>query len=374
MKTPFYGHERQYHNMKKEIDAAIASVLDSGQYVLGPQVKKFEEELAQYFGCKIALGLNSGTDALWLPLMALEIGAGDEVITTSNTFFATVEAIWIAGAKVVFADSRRDTNNIDPSLIEARITPKTKALMPVHLYGQPAEMDRIWAIAKKHNLAVIEDNAQSIDSRGKDFKLMDGSDAMGTSFIIQKNLGCFGDGGALVTNREDIFRRCEALRNHGSYKRSHHSFGFNSRLDSIHAAVLSVKLKHITEWSDRRIEVAGMYTKGLKDSGLKLPTVLPGYRHVFHLYVIETPQRDDMLKFLNDAGVDAKSHYPIAIHKQQGFPWGKDVDWNFRLTNTEANAAECMSLPMFPEIRQDEIDYTIEKCVEFCRKNKRTGD
>ena len=370
MKVAFYGHERQYHNLKKDIDAAILSVLESGQYVLGPQVKKFEEELARYFGVKYALGLNSGTDALWLPLMAMNIGPGDEVITTANTFFATAEAIWIAGAKVVFVDSRRDTNNIDPALIEAKITPKTKALMPVHLYGQAAEMDKIWAIAKKHKLAVIEDNAQSIDSRGANFKLMEQSDAMGCSFIIQKNLGCFGDGGALLTNREDIFTRCEALRNHGSYKRSHHSYGFNSRLDSIHAAVLSVKLKQITKWSDRRIEIAGMYTKGLKSSGLKLPTVLPGYRHVFHLYVIETPKRDAMLKFLCDSGIDAKTHYPIAIHQQQGFPWGKDVDKNFKVPNAEANSAQCISLPMFPELQQDEIDYTIEKCLEFCAKNK----
>ena len=368
MKAPFYGHERQYHNLKKDIDAAISSVLESGQYVLGPQVKKFEEELAQYFGVKYALGLNSGTDALWLPLMAMDIGPGDEVITTSNTFFATAEGIWIAGAKVVFVDSRRDTNNIDPRLIEAKITPKTKAIMPVHLYGQAAEMDKIWAIARKHKLAVIEDNAQSLDSRGQSFKLMDQSDAMGTSFIIQKNLGCFGDGGALLTNREDIHKRCEALRNHGSYKRSHHSYGFNSRLDSIHAAVLSIKLKHITEWSDRRIEVAGMYTKGLAGTGLKLPTVLPGYRHVFHLYVVETPKRDEMLQHLNDEGVDAKSHYPIAIHQQQGFPWGRDVDPKFSVPNTEANAAQCVSLPIFPEIRQDEIDYTIEKCIAFCKK------
>jgi dTDP-4-amino-4,6-dideoxygalactose transaminase len=297
------------------------------------------------------------------------IGPGDEVITTSNTFFATAEAVWIAGAKVVLVDSRKDTANIDPSLIEAKITPKTKAILPVHLYGQPAEMDKIWAIAAKHKLLVLEDNAQSIDSRGANFKLMDRSDAMGCSFIIQKNLGCFGDGGAVLTNREDIYKQCEAQRNHGSYQRSHHSYGFNSRLDSLHAAVLSVKLKHITEWSDRRIEVARLYSKGLKDTGLKLPVTLTGYRHVFHLYVIETPKRDAMLKFLNDSGIDAKTHYPIAIHQQDGFPWGKDVDMSFTLPNAEANAATCISLPMYPELQQDEIDYTIEKCIEFCKKN-----
>ena len=367
MKVSFYGHVRQYHNLKSEIDAAISDVLESGQYVLGPYIPKFEKELTEYFGTQYAITCNSGTDALWLVFMALGIGPGDEVITTSNTFFATAEAVWIAGAKVVFVDSRRDTNNIDPALIEAKINSKTKAIVPVHLYGQAAEMDKIWALAKKHNLFVIEDCAQAIDARGDSFKLCEKSDALCTSFIIQKNLGCFGDGGAIVTNREDITKKITAMRNHGSYQRSHHSYGFNSRLDSIHAATLSVKLKHITEWSDRRIALAKQYDKGLKDCGLTLPTTLPGYRHVFHLYVIETPKRDEMLAFLNDSGIDAKCHYPIAIHQQDGFPWGKEVDPVFSLPNTEENAAHCISLPLFPELQDDEIQYVIEKCREFCK-------
>ena len=367
MKVGFYGHVRQYHNIKADLDKAISDVLESGGYVMGPTLKRFEGELAAYFGTEYAVGCNSGTDALWLVFMALGIGEGDEVITTTNTFFATAEAIWIAGARVVFVDSRRDTNNIDPALLEARITPRTKAIVPVHLYGQAAEMDKIWAIAEKHNLAVIEDCAQAIDAGGDNFKLCGKSDALCTSFIIQKNLGTFGDGGAIVTNRKDITDCVLALRNHGSYKRSHHTYGFNSRLDDLHAGILSVKLKHITAWTDRRIEIAKCYDAGLKDCGLALPTTLPGYRHAFHLYVIETPKRDEMLKFLNDNGIDAKTHYPIAIHQQDGFPWGRDVDTDICVPNSEENAAQCISLPMYPELQDDEVDYVIEKCVQFCR-------
>ncbi|MBT3378349.1 MAG: DegT/DnrJ/EryC1/StrS family aminotransferase [Lentisphaerae bacterium] len=368
MDVAFYGHTRQYSNLKEELDAAILSVLESGKYVMGPAGAKFEAELAEYFGTKHAIGCNSGTDALWLVFMALGIGPGDEVITTTNTFFATAEAIWIAGAKAVFVDSRRDTNNIDPDLLEAKITPKTKAIVPVHLYGQAAEMDKIWAIAEKHDLFVIEDCAQAIDAKGDTFELCEKSDALCTSFIIQKNLGTFGDSGGIVTNRDDIKERITAMRNHGSYERSHHTYGFNSRLDDIHAAVLSVKLKYITAWTDRRIEIAKRYDAELADCGLTLPTKLPGYRHVFHLYVVETEKRDELLTFLNDNGIDAKTHYPIAIHQQNGFPWGKDTDMDICTPNAEANAAECVSLPMFPELTDDEVDCVIAKVREFCGK------
>lgn len=371
MQVGFYGHTRQYHNVKQEIDAAISKVLESGAYVMGPALTQFEEELAAFHGMKYAVGLNSGTDGLWLPLMALGIGAGDEVITTTNTFFATAEAIWIAGATAVFVDSHPLTNNIDPDKIEAAITPKTKAIMPVHLYGQCAQMDKIAAIAKKHNLHVIEDNAQSFDAAGDTFKIGELSDAVSTSFIIQKNLGCFGDGGAIVTNNEKIASEVKRLRNHGSLKRSVHSFGFNSRLDDIHAAVLSVKLKHIHAWNDQRIQHAARYTEGLQGLPITLPTVLPGYRHVFHLYIIEVldGKRDQMLNWLNENGVDAKSHYPIAIHQQDGYPWGKEARIHGDISNSVRNAANCISLPMFPELKNEEIDFTIEKVREYLKKN-----
>jgi len=373
MEVSFYGHVRQYQNLKAELDKAYVDVMMSGQYVMGPALARFEKELAEYFGTKYAVGINSGTDGLWLPLLALGIGEGDEVITTTNTFFATAEAIWIAGATAVFVDCDPRTKNIDPAKIEEAITPKTKAIFPVHLYGQCAEMDKINAIAKKHNLIVVEDCAQAIDAAGANFKIGELSDAVSTSFITQKNLGTYGDGGAIATNREDITTGVKRLRNHGSLKRSVHSYGFNSRLDDLHAAFLSVKLKHITAWSDRRREIAGMYSKALAGvtDKLQLPYELPGYRHVFHLYVVETlnGKRDEFTKFLNDQGVDAKQHYPIAIHQQEDYPWGKQARIVGPQTNSEWNAANCVSLPMFPELTQDEIDYSIEKVLDWCKKN-----
>jgi dTDP-4-amino-4,6-dideoxygalactose transaminase len=368
IKVPFYGHVRQYHNIKKEIDGAISKVLESGNYVMGPALKQFEGDLAQYFGMKHAVGLNSGTDALWLVFMALGIKKGDEIITTANTFFATAEAIWIAGAKAVFVDCDPKTKNIDPAKIEAAITPRTKAIVPVHLYGLCADLKAVSEIAKKHKLFVVEDNAQSIDAHGPGWKQGELSDALCTSFIIQKNLGTFGDGGAVVTNRPDIEATVRKLRNHGSTVRSVHSMGYNSRLDDLHAAILSVKLKYITKWTDRRREIADRYTKGLKGTSYSLPYEPPGYRHAYHLYVIEHPKRDDLEKFLVNAGVDAKIHYPIAIHQQEGYPWGQAADAKPNVPNCEKNAAQCLSLPMFPELTNDEVDYAIEQCVKWDRQ------
>ena len=361
MKVGFYGHVRQYHNLKEEIDAAILEVLESGKYVMGPTLARFEKELAAYWGTKHAIGCNSGTDALWLVFMALGIGPGDEVITVANTFFATAEAIWIAGAKSVFVEIEPDTCNIDATKIEAAITDKTKAIVPVHLYGQMADMAAIAEIARKHNLLVIEDTAQSIDAAGPGFKSGELSDAVCTSFIIQKNLGTFGDSGAITTNRDDIVDRICALRNHGSLKRSHHTMGYNSRLDDLHAGILSVKLRRITEWSDRRREIAAMYTEGLQVlPWIQLPYEKPGYRHVYHLYVIEVDNRDEMLQYLSDRGVDAKTHYPIPIHEQEGYPWGQPADLDVLLPLTERHASRVISLPMFPELKQEEIDYVID--------------
>lgn len=372
MQVPFYGHVKQYQNIQAEIDANIKEVLESGQYVMGPMLKRFEQELAEYCGTKYAIGVGNGTDAIWLSLMALGIGPGDECITTTNTFFATAEAIWIAGATAVFVDSDPKTNCIDPSKIEAAITPKTKAIIPVHLYGQCADMKAIRQIADKHKLFVIEDNAQAFGAAGDGFKIAELSDATSTSFIIQKNLGTFGDGGAVVTNNEQVDRVVRRLRNHGSEKRSCHSYGFNSRLDDLHAGVLSAKLKHIDEWNDQRIKWAARYTAGLAGAKtLTLPYVMPGYRHIFHLYVIETAkaeQRDHLLGFLNDAGIDAKCHYPIAIHQQEGYPWGKQARIAGPIPNSERNAGCCISLPMFPELTEAEIDYTIEKVLEWDAK------
>jgi dTDP-4-amino-4,6-dideoxygalactose transaminase len=365
MKVPFYGHVRQYHNIQRELDDAIQSVLESNQYVMGPALKQFEQQLAGYFGLKHAVGVNSGTDALWLVFLALGIQPGDEIITTANTFFATAEAIWIVDAKAVFVDSDPKTRNIDPAKIEAAITPRTRAIVPVHLYGLCADMKAISQIARKHNLFVVEDSAQAIDGHGDGWKQGELSDAVCTSFIIQKNLGTFGDGGAVVTNRDDVAAEILRLRNHGSVQRSVHTMGYNSRLDDLHAAILGVKLRYITRWTDRRREIAARYTQGLQGTSLTLPSEPSGYRHVYHLYVVEHPKRDSLERFLLDNGVDAKLHYPIAIHQQEGYPWGKRADLKPHVPNSEQNAATCLSLPMFPELTDDEVDYTIEQCVRW---------
>lgn len=367
VKVPFYGHVRQYHNLKADIDKAIVDVLESGTYTMGPTLKRFESEFAEYMGMKHAIGVNSGTDALWLTFLALGLGKGDEIITTSNTFFATAEAIWLIGATPVFVDVEPDTRNIDVTLIEEKITPKTKAIVPVHLYGQPANMPEIRKIADKYNLIVVEDCAQAVGARGDTWKIGELSDAVATSFITAKNLGTFGDGGAVVTNRDDIVEPIMKLRNHGSVKRSYHSVGWNSRLDDIHAGILSVKLKHIDEFNDARIERAGWYNEFLKDSGIKLPYCKPGYRHVYHLYVIETPGRDDLQEFLKEErGVIALTNYPIAIHQQEGFPFGAG-DPHPVLPETEKNAANCLSLPIYPELTYDECKYVADSVLEWTR-------
>jgi dTDP-4-amino-4,6-dideoxygalactose transaminase len=369
MQVGFYGHVRQYKNIQAEIDANIKRVIESGEYVQGPMLKQFEQELAAFHGTAHAIGVGNGTDAIWLALMAMGIGPGDEVITHPNTFFATAEAIWIAGATAVFVDCDPKTKCIDPAKIEAAITAKTKAIIPVHLYGQCADMPAIKAVADKHKLRIIEDNAQAIDAAGESFKIGQLSDATSISFIIQKNLGTFGDGGALVTNNPEIDGQVRKLRNHGSNKRNVHSFGFNSRLDDIHAGILSAKLKHIQKWNDHRIQWADRYTAGLKKAvSIDLPYVRPGYRHVFHLYVIETKNpahRDQLLDFLVKNGIDAKTHYSIAIHKQEGYPWGKQARIVGSVENAERNAASCISLPMYPELTANEVDYVVAKVLEW---------
>ena len=369
MKVEFYGHVRQYHSIRSEIDRNLQAVLLSGQYVMGPMLKRFEGELAAYHGTKYAVGVGNGTDAIWLALMALGVGPGDEVITHPNTFFATAEAIWIAGATAVFVDCDAATKCIAPAKIEAAITPRTKAIIPVHLYGQCADMKAIRKVADRHRLLVIEDNAQAIGAHGDGFRIAQLSDAATISFIIQKNLGTFGDGGAVVTNNEKMDAAIRKLRNHGSNARNVHSFGFNSRLDDLHAGILSAKLKHIDAWNDLRRQWAARYTAGLKGAkNFTLPTERRGYRHVFHLYVIETrtpEQRDALLKFLNDSGIDAKTHYSIVIHQQAGYPWDKGARIVGSLANAERNAATCISLPMFPELTGPEVDYVIAKTLEW---------
>jgi len=360
----FYGHVRQYHNLKADIDKAILDVLESGSYVLGPQLVKFEEELAAYTNVRETVGVNSGTDALLLVFLGLGLGPDDEIITTSNTFFATAEAIWLAGATPVFVDSDPKTRNIDVTKIEAAITSKTRAIVPVHLYGLPANMPEIANIAKAHDLFVVEDCAQAIGARGDQFAIGQLSDAVCLSFIIQKNLGCFGDGGAVATNNKDLATTIRKLRNHGSLQRSYHSIGYNSRLDDIHAAVLRVKLKHVDEWSDRRRQIARLYDQGLAELPMTLPFKPPGYEHVYHLYVIESAERDKLQAYLNLKGITALTHYPIAIHQQEGVPWERAARFT-SLPVTEKSAASVLSLPMYPELTNKEVERVIEEVLNW---------
>jgi dTDP-4-amino-4,6-dideoxygalactose transaminase len=360
----FYGHVKQYHNLKAEIDQAILDVLESGSYVLGPQLVKFEEELARYMNLAETVGVNSGTDALLLVFVALGLGPGDEIITTSNTFFATAEAIWLVGATPVLVDSDPKTRNIDVTKIEAAITSKTRAIVPVHLYGLAANMPEIAKIARAHNLFVVEDCAQAIGARGGHFALGELSDAVCLSFIIQKNLGCFGDGGAVATSNQDLATTIRKLRNHGSLKRSYHSIGYNSRLDDIHAAVLGVKLKHVNEWSERRREIARLYDRGLAQAPLTLPFTPPGYEHVYHLYVVESDDRDGLQTHLSSKGITALTHYPIAIHQQEGFPWRHPVRVT-ALPVTERSVVSLLSLPMYPELSNQEVERVIEEVLNW---------
>jgi len=368
----FYGHVRQYHNLKTEIDQAIHEVLESGSYVLGPQLAKFEEELARYMNAKEAVGLNSGTDALLLVFLGLGIGPGDEVITTSNTFFATAEAIWLAGATPVFVDSELKTRNIDVSKIKAAITSKTRAIVPVHLYGLAANMPAIAEIAKAHDLFVVEDCAQAIGARGNSFRIGEFSDAVCLSFIIQKNLGCFGDGGAVTTDNPELAAHIRKLRNHGSLKRSHHSIGYNSRLDDLHAAVLRVKLKRVDQWSQRRRDLARIYDESLREAAMALPFTPAGYEHVYHLYVIECEGRDALQAYLASKGITALTHYPIAIHQQEGFPWGHPARVN-ALPVTEKSAASVLSLPMYPELTEQEVRRVVEEILTWETDQKQLG-
>jgi dTDP-4-amino-4,6-dideoxygalactose transaminase len=359
MKVGFHNLTRQYHSLKPAIDAAIQEVLESGVYVLGPRLEKFERELAGHCQMNHAVGVNSGTDALWLTLKALGIGAGDEVILTANTYFATAEAIWITGATAVFVDIEPQTYNIEPSLIERAVTSRTKAIIPVHLYGLPARMREVAAIARKYKLLVIEDCAQALGARGDDFRLGELSDAMCVSFTPQKNLGAYGDGGAILTNRMELAVRVKKMRNHGSPRSGTYSMGYNSRLDEIQAAILSVKLRELDRWVARRRAIAQSYRDGLAKTSLRLPTEQPGLVHTYQFFAVQSDRRDGLQAYLAEQEITAMAHYPRAIHQQENFPWGMNARIAGSLEHTERAAARVLSLPLYPEMTGEEIDYVI---------------
>lgn len=346
---PFLNLGASYRELKSEIDPAVARVLDSGCYILGPEVEAFEAEWASYCEANHAVGLANGLDALILALRALGVGPGDEVIVPSNTYIATWLAVSAVGATPVPVEPDPATHNIDPTRIAAVITPKTKVLLPVHLYGQPADMDRILMLARQHGLAVVEDAAQAHGARYKGRRIGAHGDIVCWSFYPGKNLGALGDGGAITTNRADLADKVQVLRNYGSrMKYVNEVQGVNSRLDPIQAAVLRVKLMHLDDWTNRRRTIADIYTKGLAESGLILPYVPEWADPAWHLYVVRSPERDAMQARLDTAGIGTLVHYPIAPHMQDAYAeLGIVAD---ALPLARHLADEVLSLPIGPQL------------------------
>jgi len=370
MQIPILDSKRQYEKIGAEIEREVIETLRSGSYILGKHNKAFEEEIAKYTGAKHAIALNSGTDALHLALRALDIGAGDEVITVAFTFVATTEAIGIVGAKPVFVDIDPNTFNIDVKKIENAITPRTKAILPVHLYGQPCDMDIIIDIARRHDLFVIEDACQAIGATYKGKMVGTIGDVGCFSFYPTKNLGAMGDGGLLTTNSSVVKDRVIALRNHGGAVRYYHDeIGVNSRLDEIQAAILRVKLKHINEWNKKRRENAQRYNDLFKNhSEIVTPSELSDTYCVYHQYTVKVPNRDEVHKMLQERGVGAMIYYPVPLHLQKvhanlGMEKGA-------LPATERNTELVMSLPMFPELTADEQKYIANTLIECLAATK----
>jgi dTDP-4-amino-4,6-dideoxygalactose transaminase len=351
---PMVDLKRQYHALKNEINAAIGDVLEQTQFILGPNVSKLEEEIAAYHGLPYAIGVANGTDALLLALRACGIGAGDEIITTPFTFIATAEVIALLNAIPVFVDICPDTFNIDCNKIADKITKKTRAIIPVHLFGHPADMGPISEIAKKHNLKVIEDCAQAFGARYNGSKVGTIGDIGCFSFFPSKNLAGYGDGGMVITKSEEIAKQIKTLRNHGSAERYYHqTVGYNSRLDEIQAAIIRIKLKKIDQFNDARRQNAAAYCSAIKRKDIILPSVDSGCEHVYHQFTIRTKNRDDLSKVLQDNGIASAVYYPVPLHKQEVFV--KMYNSPIGLPQSEKCAGEVLSLPMFPELNKEEI-------------------
>ncbi len=365
MKIPLLDLKAQYKPMRAEIGDAIQRILDAQSFILGQEVIDLEREIARYCGTAFAVGVASGTDALYLALKAMGIGQGDEVITTPFTFIATGGAIHNAGARPVLCDIDPKTYNIDPQKIGKHITKKTKAIMPVHLYGLCADMDSVNAVARKNGLKVVEDNAQAIGAtyKGKVAGSMGG--AGGISFFPGKNLGAFGDAGAVVTNDEKLAEVIKKLRVHGSKsKYVHEMVGINSRLDNLQAAILLVKLKYLDGWTKKRQENAAYYNEQLKGLPLVTPFVPEYCTHVYHQYTIRVPGvRDGLMKFLNDNGVEARTYYPIPLHLQECFKSLGYKEGDF--PESEKAMKEVVSLPVYAELAVQQKDYVVGKIREF---------
>lgn len=372
MNIPFVDLKAQYHAIQPEVNAAIADVLENTDFILGRAVGEFEEAFAAYCDTEYAIGVDSGYSALELILRAYDIGPGDEVITAANTFVATVLAITMCGATPVLVDADPVTYNLDPNQLEAAITPATRAILPVHLYGQPAEMDPIVTIARKHGLLVFEDAAQGHGGRYHGRRVGALSDAAAFSFYPGKNLGAYGDGGAVVTNDRTVADRLRLLRNLGQrVKYQHEVKGFNRRLDTIQAAVLKTKLPHLDQWNAQRRRAAADYQRQLAGiPGVVTPSVAKDVEHVYHLYVIRTPNRDAMQECLKKAGVATGLHYPTPIHLQQAYGELGYQRGDFPVT--EGLAADILSLPIYPELTSDMVAYVAETIHQFVTASAET--
>lgn len=364
MNIPMVNLKKQYQSIKTEIQEAISRVLEEASFIMGPDVRHLENEIAQYCGARHAIGVGSGTEALHISLLVLGINPKDEVIVPTFTFIATSEVISIIGAKPVFADIDPDTFNISINDLKKKITPKTRCIIPVHLYGQPADMDKILQIAKEHNLIIIEDCAQAMGAEWKGKKAGTLGDAGCLSFFPSKNLGGYGDGGMILTNRDEVAEKARAIRVHGSSKKYfHHTIGFNSRLDTLQAAILRVKLRYLDKWNDNRRQSAALYDRALKNSSFITPKVTGSVKHVYHQYTIKTPMRNKLQEFLKEKGISSMIYYPLCLHLQEVY---KDLNLKKGdFPNAEKLQEEVISLPMCPELSPGEIKHITDSLIEF---------
>ncbi|MGA9348262.1 MAG: DegT/DnrJ/EryC1/StrS family aminotransferase [Anaerolineae bacterium] len=363
---PIVDLKAQYESIKDEINEAIQGVLESGHFILGPNVEALERGVAEYCECHYGVGVASGTDALRLSLHALGIGPGDEVITTPFTFIATANTISHMGAIPVFVDIDSRTYNVDPAKIEQAITERTKAILSVHLYGHPADMGSIMEIAKRYGLRVIEDCAQAIGAEYKRQRVASFGDVGCLSFYPTKNLGAYGDGGLVVTNDPEVAERVDILRRQGGRVKYHAEvLGFNSRLDELQAAILRVKLRHLDEWIEARRQRAHRYSELLDDSTVTTPCEDEGVRHVYYLYTIRAPRRDELRDHLKQRGINTMVYYPLSLHRQKLY---RDLGHaEVSLSQSERAEREVLSLPMYPELREEQIETVVEAITDFYR-------
>lgn len=366
MDIPFVDLKAQYESIKPEIDKAISDVISKTAFIGGPFLASFEKAFAAFCGVKHCVGVGNGTDAIYIALRALGIGPGDEVITVANSFIATSEAITMTGAKVVFVDINPKTYNIDTTKIEAKVSPKTKAMVPVHLYGQPADMDPILAIAKKYNLKIVEDAAQAHGAEYKGWKIGSIGDMACFSFYPGKNLGAYGDGGAILTKSDELGEKARMIANHGRLDKYNHKLeGVNSRLDGMQAAILGVKLRHLPDWTEARRRNAYLYNEYLKDSDVVTPIEIADVKAVYHLYVVrvQNGKREKFQEALKSHGIATGVHYPIALPNLLAYEYLRHVKGDF--VEAAKASQEIVSLPMFPELRGEEIGYITEKIKSF---------